>query len=82
LRVFENKVLRRCKRKEVTGDWREVHSEKLHNLYSSANIIRLIISRIMRWVGHIASMEEMSNIDHLEDTDIDGKIILDWILEK
>jgi hypothetical protein len=43
LRVFENRVLRRIfgpKRDEVTGEWRKLHSEELHNLYSSADIIR------------------------------------------
>jgi hypothetical protein len=36
LRVFENKVMRRIfgpKRDEVTGEWRKLHSEELHNLY-------------------------------------------------
>jgi hypothetical protein len=45
LRVFENRVLRRIfgpKRDEVTGEWRKLHSEELHNLYSSAVIIRHI----------------------------------------
>jgi hypothetical protein len=37
------------KRDEVTGDWRKLHDEELHNLYSSANIIRMIKSRRMRW---------------------------------
>jgi hypothetical protein len=48
LRVFENRVLRRIfgrKRDEVTGDWRKLHNEELHNLYSSPNIIRMIKSR-------------------------------------
>jgi hypothetical protein len=36
----------------VTGDWRKLHSEELHNLYSSSNIIR-IKSRRMRWAGHV-----------------------------
>jgi hypothetical protein len=38
MRVFENKVLRRIfvpNRIEVTGEWRKLHSEELHNLYSS-----------------------------------------------
>jgi hypothetical protein len=42
LRVFEKRVLRRIfgpKRNEVTGEWRKLHSEELHNLYLSANII-------------------------------------------
>jgi hypothetical protein len=48
LRVFENRVLRGIfgpKREEVTGEWRKVCSGELHNVYSSANIIRHIKSR-------------------------------------
>jgi hypothetical protein len=55
LRVFENGVQRRIsgpKRDEVTGEWRKLHNEELHILYSSPNIIRQIKSRRMRWVGH------------------------------
>jgi hypothetical protein len=43
--VFENRVLRRIfgqKRDEVTGDWRKLHKEELHNLYSSPDMIRKI----------------------------------------
>jgi hypothetical protein len=50
LRVFENRVLRRIfgpKRDEVSGSWRKLHNEELHNLYSSANIIRMIKTRKM-----------------------------------
>jgi hypothetical protein len=59
--VFENRVLRtvcRPKRDEVTGEWRELHSEELHILYFSPNIIRRIKSRRMRWAGHVACMGE------------------------
>jgi hypothetical protein len=45
LRVFKNRVLRRLfgmKRDEVTGDWRKLHNEELHNLYSLPDIIRMI----------------------------------------
>jgi hypothetical protein len=59
LRVFENRVLRRIfgpRRNEVMGDWRKLHNEELHNLYSSPNIIRMIKSRRMRWAGHVARM--------------------------
>jgi hypothetical protein len=62
--VFENRVLRRIfglKRDEVTGDWRKLHNEKLHNLYSSLNIIRMIKSRRMRWARHVARIEEKRN---------------------
>jgi hypothetical protein len=61
LRVFENRVLRTIfgpKRDEVTGDWRKLHNEELHNLFSSPNIITMIKSRRMRWAGHVARMEK------------------------
>jgi hypothetical protein len=57
--VFENRVLRRTygsKRDEVTGEWRKLHSEELHNLYLSPNIIRRIKSRRIRWPEHVARM--------------------------
>jgi hypothetical protein len=57
VRVFEDKLLRRLfvlKRDEVTGGWRKLHNEEFHNLYSSPSIIRMIKSRKMRWVGHVA----------------------------
>jgi hypothetical protein len=60
LRVFENVVLRRIfgpKREEVTGDWRRLHNEELHIFYSLPNGSRLVKSRRMRWVGHVASNE-------------------------
>jgi len=41
---------------EVVGGWRRLHNEELHNLYTSQNIIRVIKSRRMRWVGHVACM--------------------------
>jgi hypothetical protein len=56
--MFENSVLRRIfgpKRDEVAGEWRKLHSDELHNLYSSSIIIiRQIKSRRMRWAGHVA----------------------------
>jgi PAS domain-containing protein len=61
LRVFENRVLRRIfgpKRDEVTGEWRKLHSEELHILYSSPNIIRQIKSRTMRWAGQVEGFGE------------------------
>jgi hypothetical protein len=55
--VFENRVLRRIfgpKRDEVTGECRKLHNEEVHDLYSSPSIIRIIKSRRMRWLGHVA----------------------------
>jgi hypothetical protein len=45
----------------VTGDWRKLHNEELHNWYSSPNINRMIKSRRMIWTGHIARMGEKRN---------------------
>jgi hypothetical protein len=59
LRVFENNVLRGIfggKRDEVTGEWRKLHNEELNDLYCSTIIVRVIKSRRMRWVGHVARM--------------------------
>jgi hypothetical protein len=58
-------VLRRIfgpKRDGVTGRWRKLYNEELHNLYSSPSIIRIIKSRRMRWAGHVTRMEEMRNV--------------------
>jgi hypothetical protein len=62
--VFENRVLRRIfgpKRDEVTGGWRKLHNEELHDLYSSPSIIRIIKARRMRRAGHIVRMGEKRN---------------------
>jgi hypothetical protein len=62
--VFENRVLRRIfgsKRDEVTGEWRKLHNEELRDFYSSPSIIRMIESRRMRWVGHIARIGAKRN---------------------
>jgi hypothetical protein len=62
--MFENRVLRRIfgpKRDEETGGWRKLHNEEFHKLYSSPIIIRIIKSRRMRWVGHVARMGEKRN---------------------
>jgi hypothetical protein len=64
LRVFEKRVLRRIfgpKKDEVTGEWRKLHNKELHDLYSSPSIIRIIKSRRMKWVGHVARMREKRN---------------------
>jgi hypothetical protein len=45
----------------VIGHWRKLHSEEDHNLYSSQNIVMIINSRRIRWVGHLAHTGEMRN---------------------
>jgi branched-subunit amino acid aminotransferase/4-amino-4-deoxychorismate lyase len=60
LRVFQNTVLRRIfgsKWDDVTGEWRKLHNEELHDLFSSFTYMRVIKSRRMRWTGHVARME-------------------------
>jgi hypothetical protein len=62
--VFENRVRSRIfepMRDEVTGGWRILHNEELHDLYASPYTIRIVISRRVRWVGHVASIGEMRN---------------------
>jgi hypothetical protein len=61
LRVFENRVLRRIfgpKRDEVTGEWRKLPNEEVHNFYSSPDTIRQVKSRRICWAGYVARMGE------------------------
>jgi hypothetical protein len=61
--VFEDRLLRgifELKGDEVTGGWRKLHNEELHNLYSFPSVIRTIKSRRMRLAGHVARMETMN----------------------
>jgi hypothetical protein len=46
---------------EVTGGWIKLYNEELHNLYYSPSIIRMIKSRRMRLVGHVARTGEKRN---------------------
>jgi hypothetical protein len=47
-----------AKRDEITGEWRKLHNEELRDLYSLADILRVVKSRRMRWAGHVARMGE------------------------
>jgi hypothetical protein len=64
----------------VVEGWRRLHNEELHNFYTSPNNIRVIKSR-RRGAGHAARMREMRNTYKVL-SGTEGKIILDWILEK
>jgi hypothetical protein len=76
LRVYENRVLRRTfgpKRDEVLREWRKLHSEELHKLYSSTNIIRQIEERKIRLVGHVARMGEDRKVYRVLVGTLEGK---------
>jgi hypothetical protein len=45
-------------KREEDRSWRKLHNDKLHSLYSSPNIVRVIKSRRIRWAGHVACMGE------------------------
>jgi hypothetical protein len=78
--VFESRVLRKIfgpKMDEVTGEWRKLHNEELHDLYSSPSIVRIIKSRRMKWAGHVARMGEKRNAYELLVGKLEGKRPLD-----
>ena len=63
--MFEKRVLSRIfglKRDEVTRESRKLHNEELNGLYSSPNIVWVIKSRRMRWVGHVARMGDRRSV--------------------
>ena len=97
LRMFEKRVLRRIfrpKRDQITGEWRKLYNEVLNDLHSSQNIICMIKSRSMRWMGACSMYggeemciqdfggETLRERDPLENAGIDGSIILRWIFRK
>jgi hypothetical protein len=57
----------------VTGGWRKLYNEELHNLYSSPSIIRIINSKSMRWAGHVARMGKKRNVYMLLERKPEGK---------
>ena len=74
--MFENRLLRKIfghKRDKVTGEWRELHNEQLNDLYCSPNIVGVIKSRRMRWVGHVARMGERRGVYKVLEEKPDGK---------
>jgi hypothetical protein len=95
LGVSENRVLRKIfgPKREEDGSWRKLHNDELHSLYSLSNIIRVIKSRRMKWVGHVARMGEGRGFKgfwlggpkvrhHREDLATGGRITLRWTLGK
>jgi hypothetical protein len=95
LKVLENKVLRRIfvsKGGKGTVEWRKLHNEELHNLYSSPDIIMQVKSRKTRWARHNMAcmrrrdkctrfwLEGPKERDHSEDQGVDGRMASEWIL--
>jgi hypothetical protein len=83
----------KSKREQVTGEWREFHNEKLCNLYCSADIIRRMKSRNMRWLKCVTCMREVRNEHKIlagktegkripANLHVDSMIILKWNLWK
>jgi hypothetical protein len=63
--MFETLVLRKIfgsKRKNVREEWRRLHNEELHDLYSSPHTIWLMKSKCMRWAGHVESYEKKRTV--------------------
>jgi hypothetical protein len=89
--VFDNRMLKTFgPKREEDGLWRKLHNDELHSLCSSPDIItRVIKSRRLRWVGHVARTGEMFTgfllggtkvRVHWEDIGVGGRIILSWTL--
>jgi hypothetical protein len=66
------------KRDKVPGEWRKLHNEELHELYSSPDIVRVIKSRRMRWAEHVAQMWEERGVYRISMGKPEGK----WPLER
>jgi hypothetical protein len=49
-------------KREEDGLWRKLHNDELHSLYSSSNVVRLIKSRRLRWVGNVTFMGEGKSV--------------------
>jgi hypothetical protein len=77
-------------REEVTGGWRKLHNEELHNLYSSLSIIRMTkedeMDRACSTNGEKRNAYRILLRKPEETTrktqDVCGWIILKWILDR
>jgi hypothetical protein len=81
------------KRDEITGEWKKLHNEELHDLNSSTTIVSVIKLRMSR-SGNVARMGRgeactrfwwgnLRERDHWRDPGVDGTmIILGWIFRK
>jgi hypothetical protein len=63
--IYKNRRIFGPKRDEVTEGWRQLHNEEVHHLLRLPDIVRMIESRRMRWVGHVACMEQEKLIQNV-----------------
>jgi hypothetical protein len=57
----------------VTGGWKKLHNEELHNVYSSADTVKMIKVRNMRGSGRVAFMER-SEIRTFSSENLNGRL--------
>jgi hypothetical protein len=62
---FVNRGMSGPRRDEVTGRFRKLHNEELHNVCSAPSIIRMVKSKMMRWAGHVARVRKKINVFRL-----------------
>jgi len=96
LRMFGNRVLRRIfgpKRDKKTEKWRRLHNYELYHLYASPNIVGVIRTRRMTWIGHIAFivarrdayrflLRSIREREYLVDMGIVGRVVLKRIFKE
>jgi hypothetical protein len=88
MRLFENRVLRKVfePKRDVTADWKTLHDEKLHNLYSSTITFQVMKSRKRQWEVHVALMWDRRIVagnpreSGHEEACVDRKLIINLIL--
>jgi hypothetical protein len=78
-------------RNEVTGVWRKLYNEELHDMLSSPNIFQVSKLRRIRWAGYVAHMGRGSyrvlvgkpgEKNNLDDLSIDEMILLKCVFRK